>query len=279
MKKSRFKPRHDKDEATVGVPCNKVTSMITMGTKEWSDHSVNCCDGCRNNCRYCFGKGIAIHYGRATEETWQVMKVRWKDVTKSYRKMKGRVMFPTSHDIIDIPEVEEACLTVLGKLLAAGNEVLLTTKPRLSVTRKVCERFSEYQDQIQFRFTITSCHDELLKFWEPNAPLFRERMNSLIFAFKKGFKTSVSIEPFLDYDPVPLVRRVESYSTESVWIGKMNYIAAKGIKENEKPFYEAIRKGCTLTHLKEIYSELKGYPKIRFKDSIRNAIARTNNQT
>lgn len=277
MKKSRFKPRLNKDKPAVGVSRNRVTSMVTIGTKEWSDHSVNCCDGCRNDCRYYFSKSRAIHYGRATQETWHIMKVRRKDVLKSYQKMEGRVMFPTSHDIVDIPEVEEACLAVLGKLLAAENEVLLTTKPRLSITRKVCEQFPEYKDLIQFRFTITSCHDELLKFWEPNAPLFQERMNSLMYAFEKGFKTSVSIEPFLDYDPVPLIRTVEPYSTESVWIGKMNYIAAKGLKEDEKPFYEAIRKGCTLTRLKEIYSELKSYPKIRFKDSIRNAIARATN--
>lgn len=257
------------------MPCSEVVLKITSGTKEWSNHSVNCCIGCFNNCRYCFARNFCVvRFGRVTAESWQHMKVRWNELKKPYRKFKGRVMFPTSHDIIDIPEVEEACLLTLDKLLAADNVVLVTTKPRPSVIRKIDERFSQYQDLMQFRFTITSCHDELLKFWEPNAPSFQERMNSLIYAFERGYKTSVSIEPFLDYDPELLVRAVEPYSTESIWIGKMNYIAAKGIQEQDKPFYEAIRRNCALTRLKEIYSEFNGHPKIRFKDSIRNALAK-----
>ena len=67
--------------------------------------------------------------------------------------------------------------------------------------KKIIARFQEYQGLMQFRFTITSLNDKLLKFWEPNAPLFQERVSSLMFAFKNGFRTSVSIEPFLDYNP------------------------------------------------------------------------------
>jgi len=83
-----------------------------------------------------------------------------------------------------------------------GNEVLVTTKPNFSTIKKIVSRFNRYHERMQFRFTITSLEDSLLKFWEPNAPLFQERMNSLKFAFNKNFRTSVSIEPFLDYYPV-----------------------------------------------------------------------------
>ena len=181
-------------------------------------------------------------------------------------------MFPSSHDIIDFPDFEEACFTVLENLLKSDNEVLLTTKPRLAVIKKIDEEFSNNKDQIQFRFTITSSNDMLLKFWEPNAPLFGERLKSLKYAFKKGYKTSVSIEPFLDYDPKPLVDNLSPYITESIWLGIMNYIPRDNIRMKEIPFYNTIRKNYSEEHLREIYQDLNNSPKIRWKDSIRKKL-------
>jgi DNA repair photolyase len=197
------------------------------------------------------------------------MKIRQSAVVKNYHRVPGRVMFPSSHDIVDLPEIEYACFRVLMKLLASGNDVLVTTKPRLGVVQKIAEKCPQYRDRLQFRFTITSRDDHLLKFWEPNAPLFKERMACLEMASAEGYKTSVSIEPFLDPDPQTLVELVAPYSTESIWIGIMNYIPRNGIPPSHAPFYNAIRKNCEKAHLMKIYEKLKDFPKIRFKDSIR----------
>lgn len=212
---------------------------------------------------------MAKRFGRATEKTWKYMKVRQNALARTYRKLPGRIMFPSSHDIVDVPEIEWACFKVLSKLLETGNNVLLTTKPRLAIIRKINERFSEYRDYLQFRFTITSRNDDLLKFWEPNAPLFDERMASLEYAFCNGFKTSVSIEPFLDHDPQVLAKIVFPYSTESIWVGKMNYISSSSLLESEMPYYAEIRKNCEPRHLMRIYEDLRSLAKIRFKDSMR----------
>lgn len=248
-------------------------NQITCGTKEWADQNANCLLGCSNACRYCYACNMAAHYGRTTRETWKEMKVNKKALLKTYKKTKGRWMFPTSHDITDDMEVMAACFIVLEKLLKNGNQVLVTTKPRIAVVQKIDGFFSQHKNQIQFRFTITSVNDDLLKFWEPNAPRFKERMESLKFAFKKGYKTSVSIEPFLDYDPGQLVEVVEPFCTESLWIGKMNYIARIGIPNEHLPFYDAVRRNYELDHLKEIYDRLKRHPKVRFKDSIINKLS------
>jgi len=242
------------------------------GTKEWADYNVNCVQGCFNNCRYCYAKMMAKRFGRASENTWKNMTVRKNALIRSYRKFPGRVMFPSAHDIVDIPEVEQACFDVLAKLLDCGNNVLLTTKPRMSIIKKIVCKFSEFKDNLQFRFTITSKDDTLLKFWEPNAPLFEERLSCLKFAFSEDFKTSVSIEPFLDHDPQTLVKIVEPYSTESIWIGKMNYIPRNHLPESVLLHYSEIRKNCERGHLLKVHSDLKDTPKIRFKDSIRFAL-------
>jgi len=245
------------------------TRKKTSGTKEWADFNVNCMKGCANDCRYCYAKMMAKRFGRCTEENWKNMIINKKMVNKKYRKYQGRVMFPSSHDIVNIPEVKKACFIVLKKLLDAGNEVLVTTKPNFAVTKDIITKFANYKSSMQFRFTITSTDNEILAFWERNAPKYEERYDSLVLAFKEGFRTSVSIEPFLDNEPQHLVRKVAPYITESIWIGPMNYIPRNNISEKEKPTYDLMRKNIEVSHLKEIYEELKDFPKIRFKDSMK----------
>jgi DNA repair photolyase len=258
------------------LSCKSTNERIPTGTREWADYNVNCVKGCYNDCKYCYATIMARRFGRASKETWKNMIVRDDIVNKHFKKYPGRVMFPSSHDIIDLPEVEEACFSVLEGLLKSNNEVLITTKPRYKIIKKIDRNFSDFKENFQFRFTITSKDNQLLKFWEPNAPLFEERMKSLMFSFNKGYKTSVSIEPFLDYDPVYLVDSISPFCTESIWIGLMNYIPRMGIKMDEIPFYDEIRKNYSQENLKEIYAKLVEKPRIRWKDSIRKRIFKQN---
>ncbi len=248
--------------------CNK----IPTGTKEWADYNINCIKGCFNNCRYCYAMIIAKRFGRATNETWKNMSIRDDVVNKNFRKYSGRVMFPSSHDIFDFPKYQKACFIVLDKLLKSGNEVLVTTKPRLPIIKKIAEEFSDNKGQIQFRFTITSIDNTLIRFWEPNAPLFEERLDSLKFAFQKGYKTSVSIEPFLDYNPYFLIETISPFITESIWIGIMNYIPRNIVNQNEVHFYSLIRENYKIKHLIEIFEQLNDNPKIRWKDSMKKKL-------
>ena len=246
---------------------------ITSGTREWADYNVNCLRGCYNNCRYCYAKIMAKRFGRSTDDTWKNMEIREDVLYKDFRKRPGRVMFPSTHDIFDISPFKEACFAVLRKLLESGNDILITTKPTFSIIQDIELQFSHYKDQIQFRFTITSDNDKLLEFWEHNAPRFKERLASLKYAFRERFKTSVSIEPFLDYDPTELVEKITPFTTESIWIGRMNYIPRKNLSKEEETYYHEIRKNYETSHLWEIYIKLNGNPKIRFKDSIANQLA------
>ncbi|MCW4049906.1 MAG: radical SAM protein [Candidatus Bathyarchaeota archaeon] len=253
----------------------KTGRKITKGTKEWADYNVNCIKGCGNDCRYCYAKMMGKRFGRCTEETWKDMEIRQDVLNKKFRKFNGRVMFPSSHDIYDSPEVKEACYKVIGNLLEADNELLITTKPSLNVVRDIIEKYKEKKNNIQFRFTITSKDNAQLSFWERNAPLYEERKEALILAYKEGFKTSVSVEPFLDERPQDLISEIEPYITESIWVGPMNYVPRKGISNEEEPYYEKIRSISDKTNLKKIYDDLVNMPKIRFKDSHTNRLGIT----
>ncbi len=246
--------------------CDKY--KITSGTKEWADTNVNCYYGCSNDCRYCYAKKMAIRFKRKTEKNWNVMILNEKVIKKNFKKRKGRVMFPSSHDIT--PYSLDNCIVVLKKLLKAGNEVLITTKPRLLCIKKICDVFFKFKSHIQFRFTITSLDNDLLEFWEPNAPTFGERLESLKYAYNSNYKTSVSIEPFLDKTPIPLIKKLIPFITESIWIGKMNYIRRNDFKKREFEFYQRIRKNYRVDNILSILIEVNKINdcKINLKDSL-----------
>lgn len=248
---------------------------ITSGTKEWADYNINCIKGCSNDCKYCYAKIMAKRFSRCTDETWKKMEINESVLRKTFTKYNGRVMFPSSHDIVDIPEIKTACFTIIKKLLETRNDLLITTKPKLSVTEDIIRLFRAFKSQIQFRFTITSLDNRIISFWEPNAPPFEERIESLRYAYGKGFKTSVSIEPFLDYNPIHLVKILSPYVTESIWLGPMNYIQKNGISTEERQKYQEIRKGYEVEHLQNIFEELKDFPKLRFKDGMMNRLAQS----
>lgn len=246
------------------------TNKITLGTKEWADSNVNLFSGCTNNCRYCYARKMAIRFKRKTRANWNIMEPNQKNIKKGYGKRKGRVMFPTAHDITE--ETLGACLIVIKKLIDAKNEILITSKPQIACIKEICKKFHSNKDLIQFRFTITSKDNNKLKFWEPNAPSFEERFESLKHAYYNDFKTSISIEPFLDYDPFILVDTLRPYVTESIWIGKMNYIKASDIKEDNKKYYNEIREIVSKENLKKVIDKSLKYDSsfLRIKDSIYN---------
>lgn len=255
-----------------------VSRKITLGTKEWANSNVNCYLGCSHDCVYCYAKKMAIRFKRKTEKNWKLMVPNHKNIRKGYRKRNGRIMFPTSHDIT--PKALDNCVLVLRKLLQAKNNVLITTKPNLTCISTICDEFESYKNQIQFRFTITSYNDELLKYWEPGAPAFKERVQSLMLAYNKGFKTSVSIEPFLDNNPFELIEVLHPYVTESIWIGKMNYMRSIGKIQEERRNCNPIEDIYSLKNLKRITLKSEKYNKVKIniKDSINYEIMRHNSK-
>ena len=249
----------------------------TKGADEWADHKINCYYGCPYNCTYCYAKRIWEHYKnnrKYPEERWDNFYPNLKNINKGYRKRTGRFMFPTAHDIInldyifknngkkEIRNIQKDCFTVIGKILNVGNDMLITSKPNYKVMIDLMKQFKEYKDQIQFRYTITTKEPILANKFEPYAPSIEIRVMTLIRAFRNGFKTSISIEPFLDENPVVLISKIGKFCTESIWLGTMS---------GEKYKYHHIN------NLKLILNSLKNLPndikkKVRLKDSIVNIL-------
>ncbi|WP_163710274.1 radical SAM family protein [Mangrovibacterium lignilyticum] len=259
---------------TNGATVSKITKPA-FGTKEWAVKNVNCISGCENDCKYCYAKSMAIRFNRKTSETWKIEEVNSSKLPKNFKKIDGRIMFPSSHDIT--PQSLDICLETLRKLLIAGNEVLIVTKPRLEVVKSLSHELECFKEQIMFRFTIGSSDSDILKFWEPNAPSFEERLASLMYANIIGFKTSLSIEPCLDLNPEYVIDRCTNYITGDIWVGLPNMLRQR-LSSNGGNDYDTqckanqLMAGQSIEWVNKLVNQYKDCSKIKWKDSIQKVI-------
>jgi len=251
----------------------------TAGTHEWAYKNLNTEGGCEHDCSYCYAKRMAKKYGRIKkDEDWKCMIPNYKNINKNYRKINNPTdlydyMYPTSHDIT--PKSVDNYIIVLKKILKAGNTVLITTKANFDCIDKIYDKVlsnedkspNKYINQIEFRITIGSINNEILKKYEPGAPpLYYSRLTTLCLLTSLGFKTSVSIEPFLDRNPIPLIQFLSEHTNGTIWLGLMSGSVPSELKSN-----------YTEENLFKIVSDIRYLPenirsKIRFKDSIRNKL-------
>lgn len=246
-----------------------------FGTYEWAVSNANFISGCFHNCKYCYSKEMAIRFKRKTASNWEVEEVNTTQLNKRFKKADGPIMFPSSHDItpVNLPNT----IIFLNNLLIAGNDVLVVTKPHFEVIEKICKTFSNYKDKILFRFTIGSINSNTLKFWEPNAPDYDERKKCLVYAFQNGFSTSISCEPMLDDKADELVMDLQNYITDSIWIGKANFLTRR-LKMNGLADAKTIKKANELismqsdTKIKLLYEKLSNNTKVKWKESIKKVV-------
>ena len=210
-------------------------------------------------------------------EQWYTSVINEAEVAKGRGKREGTIMFPTTHDIT--PALLEPSVAVLKKLCDAGNTVLVVSKPHPDCIRRICQELAAHNkegtDRIFFRFTIGAVDNEILRYWEPNAPSFQDRFVSLSIAHDAGFRTSVSIEPMLDAPKVSiLVGGIRHMVTDSIWVGKMNHVRKRVPNNGADDERHILRIELDQTDEKiwEIYNMLKNDPLIRWKESIKSVV-------
>lgn len=245
------------------------------GTKEWAQTTINIQRGCEHGCRYCFARANALRFKLCTADEWSIPKIDQAKVEQDRRKVNGVVMTPSTHDIT--PRNLEQCMTVIEKLLAAGNQVLIVSKPSWQCITLLCDKLSQYKRQILFRFTIGSMSEDVLAFWEPNAPKFVERLSCLQYVYAAGYETSVSCEPYLDAYTISLYETLVPFVTESFWIGTLRKFKLRvdlsGVSEHEmQQFVRPLLAAQTDEAVRILHRHLDGKPCVKWKDSVREII-------
>ena len=254
--------------------------MPKTGTKEWSTDSMNIQRGCENGCLYCYARyNAVVRFKTCEAKHWSIPCINEKKVDHPHKnKYRGVVMFPTTHDITTANISQY--MTVLKKLLDAGNKVLIVTKPQWVCIALICASFLDprYRDLLEFRFTIGSKNNTILSFWEPNASSFEERLGCLQFAYNKGYKTSVSCEPMLDAYVAYTYDMCKEFITEAFWIGKLRNWKSRVrtpdwvISEVEAKIFNTTKTAQSDNVIKAVHAALDGKPFIKWKDSIREVM-------
>ncbi len=252
-----------------------IKAKSVFATKEWAERRENCLDGCSHDCKYCYAKAMAMRFGHNTPQNWKNETLKSDILKKGFRKSEGKIMFPSAHDIT--PAHLDDCMAFLEHMLRPGNQIIILTKPHLECVKAICQKFGWCKNQILFRFTIGSSDSNTLKFWEPNAPDFEERLESLKHAFSEGYQPSVSSEPMLDDNLNDVIRQVSPLITDTIWIGKANDLRGR-LALNGENDRETIQKADQLIrqqsdeNIKQLYSLYKDNPLIRWKDSVKKVL-------
>ena len=248
-----------------------------FGTREWAEHNKNIYLGCKHNCRYCYARFNAVKRFKQVknEEEWKQPKLKEKAFNqKPILYTDGRIMYPTQHDIA--PEHIDKHIEYLRRWLEVGNDILIVSKPHFECIKRICDEFEQYKNQIVFRFTIGSLNDDVLEFWEPGAPSYEERLKSLMYAYDKGFETSVSCEPILDEDIALMVYGLLPYIVDTIWLGKMNFIKQRVDTSNWKSedwsYIDKVKTVIKDDFILDLYDEFKDNSKVKWKESVKKVL-------
>ncbi len=120
----------------------------------------------------------------------------------------------------------------------------------------------------------------MLKLWEPNAPDYDQKLESLKYAFNAGYQTSVSCEPMLDDKVDDVIQKVIPYVTETIWIGKPNKLnerlSMNGFKNDQVIMGSArsLRELFSDEYILNLYERHRNNPKIMWKDSIKKIMTK-----
>lgn len=245
----------------------------SKGANQWKVESRNFITGCPHDCLYCYSKASALYKKTKARESWKQETVNFDQLNKKQSRVrKGRVMVPSTHDIS--PTHLQESIHFIRNILVAGNEILIVSKPHLECIVAICNEFVEYKEKILFRFTIGSVNNETLRFWEPGAPSFDERMDSLKYAYDAGYQTSISCEPMLDNKIDDVIAAVRPFVTHSVWLGTMNKMEWRLTTNNEltKEFKDKANQLYAWQSDDEIialYDRFKNDSLIRWKNEIK----------
>lgn len=243
------------------------------GVAEWANKSLNIQKGCEHNCIYCYAKGQLVRVNHVQRGDWEKPIILKDKIKENYRLYEENVMFPTSHDIT--PGNIDAVMDMLHRYLKPGNKMLIVTKPHIDCMERMTNELSNFKDQIEFRTTISSTDNRILKFWEPGAPLIEERLESLKLAFNCGYKTSISSEPMLDGDPYSIYNMSEKFRTGDHWFGLLNN-RTKGIisintGDTNTKYHSALEELRSIQDddfIINLYNHFKNNPEVRWKDEV-----------
>ena len=239
-------------------------SLLYKSAVEYADFCINHVEGCSHGCRYpCYAMLMKKRCGVIkTYDEWRKPKIVSnaldlldKEIPKYKKKIKYvHLCFSTDPFMYGKKRVCELSLKIINKLNINNIRCTVLTKgiyPQEIAKKNGLSKKNEYG------ITLVSLNDAFRKKYEPHTANVLDRIESLKFLSRKGFKTWVSIEPYptpniIDQD---LTEILESVSfVDKIIFGRLNYSVKatefKPIKEFYNNLTKSVLKFCRKNKIK-----------------------------
>lgn len=192
--------------------------------KEYAPYGLTIYKGCDFGCTYC---SVPLTKKVDRELFKSDVSVAKEDflskVEKDCKKLKGTdrevLISFTSDPYNDLNEYTRLTRDVLKLFRTYSIPFTVLTKGGLRAVRD----FDLYTEKDSFATTLTFLDEVLSKKWEPNAPIPKDRIESLRLAKERNIQTWVSLEPVINpTETLELINETAEY-VDLYKIGKLNY--------------------------------------------------------
>ncbi|MBI4652557.1 radical SAM protein [Candidatus Desantisbacteria bacterium] len=225
-------------------------SLLYKSEVEYADFCLNHVEGCSHGCKYpCYAFMMKKRCGIVkTYEEWcqpKIVSNALDLLDKEIPKYKNKInyvhlCFSTDPFMYEQDHVSDLSLKIIDKL--NRNKIRCTVLTKGIFPEELGKR-NGFSINNEYGITLVSLDEDFRKEYEPNTSNFKDRISSLKYLHKKGFKTWVSMEPY----PTPnfikqnFIEILKSISfVDKIIFGKLNYNAKASEFKHAKEFYNEL---------------------------------------
>jgi len=225
-------------------------SLLYKSEVEYGDYCINHVEGCSHGCKYpCYAYMMKKRCGIVkTYEEWcrpkivsNALELLDKEIPKYKKKIKYvHLCFSTDPFMYEQEEVCDLSLKIIDKLNKNNIRCTVLTK---GVFPSELGNRNGFSNENEYGITLVSLSEKFRKEFEPNSANFKNRIESLKYLHKKGFKTWVSMEPYptpnlIKQDLMEILKAV-SFVNKIVF-GRLNYNVKSSEFKYNKEFYNSL---------------------------------------
>ena len=228
----------------------KRKSLLYKSEVEYADFCLNHVEGCSHGCKYpCYAYMMKRRCGIVkTYEEWcrpkivsNALELLDKEIPKYKKKIKYvHLCFSTDPFMYEQEQVCDLSLKIIDKLNRNNIRCTVLTK---GVFPKELGSKNGFSNNNEYGITLVSLNEKFRKNFEPNSAKFKDRIDSLKYLHKKGFKTWISMEPYptpnlIKQDLMDILEAVAF--VDKIVFGRLNYNVKSSEFKYSKEFYNSL---------------------------------------
>ena len=228
----------------------KRKSLLYKSEVEYADFCLNHVEGCSHGCKYpCYAYMMKRRCGAVkTYEEWckpKIVSNALELLDKEIPKYKHKIRYVHLCISTDpfMHEQEQVCdlsLRIIDKLNRNNIRCTVLTK---GVFPSELGNGNGFSSANEYGITLVSLSETFRKEFEPNSAELKDRIGSLKYLHKRGFKTWVSMEPYptpniIEQDLMEILSAVSF--VDKIVFGRLNYSVKSSEFKYSKEFYNSL---------------------------------------